>query len=212
MKGRRQKSPLEKRERGNVLVALAVTMSMLFALLAFGVDAVMVIAQKMQQENALNLTRETIMSPTITLEAKNSEDPGALISRTLAQALRKQGYSGAVEVWFHEVGRSEGELPENKRIYAYELAVKDLCEPAFSRIFGIKEIPVASSLVTSSMPYAEFRAWRPRAARSGMFRLEANKPADHIVFTTVSLSGMPEDLRKEVATCIDDINKPPTKK
>ncbi|MEG0217315.1 MAG: hypothetical protein RR572_07810 [Raoultibacter sp.] len=204
LRARQPAHPL--REGGNILVLLAVTLSTLFALLAFGVDASAVIAQKMQQENALNLARETIMAPTITLEAKNAEDPGALIARTLVRTLRDKNYAGTIELWFYEAGRPEVYLPDNRRIFAYELAVSDTCEPAFSRIFGIREIPVASCLVTSSSPYAEYKTWRPNVVRSGVFRLEAGRPAAYITFATASLASMPQDIQKEIASCIDDSN------
>ncbi|MEF9841323.1 MAG: hypothetical protein RR955_02780 [Raoultibacter sp.] len=202
-------SPL--REAGNLLVFLMMILTMLCALLAFGVDAAAVISQKMTQENALNSVRELRMSPIITLEAKNSNDPGGLIARTFAKSLRQQGYAGTIEVWFHEVDRAEGKLPINVRVYAYEVVVSDLCDPAFSRTFGVREIPVTSCLVTSSAPYAEFEAWRPPIVRSGVFRLEAQKSPAHLSFTTASLAHMPSGIRTELATRIDNANQHDTK-
>ncbi|MEG0070552.1 MAG: hypothetical protein RR300_05090 [Raoultibacter sp.] len=198
-------------ERGNMLVLLATTLPLLFALLAFGVDATAVIAQKMTQENALNAAREARMAPTITLAAKNSNDPGALIARTLVATLRKEGYDGTIEVWFYEVGQIEGKLSKTKRVYAFELVVLDVCEPAFSRVFGVKEIPLASSLVTSSAPYAEFEVWRPTAARSGVFRLEAGMTPSRLSFTSTRLAHMPEGIRAEIALGIEDITQQNTK-
>ena len=206
---RRTPSPL--REDGNLLVFLMMILTMLCALLAFGVDAAAVISQKTTQENALNSVRELRMSPTITLEAKNSNDPGGLIARTFAKSLRQQGYAGSIEIWFHEVDRTEGNLPITQRIYAYEVVVRDLCKPAFSRTFGIREIPVTSCLVTSSAPYAEFKAWRPPIVRSGVFQLEAQKSAAHLSFTTTSLSHMPLGIRTELATRIDNVTRHDTK-
>lgn len=192
------------RERGGVLLLTAVFLPLLFAVLAFGVDAVQAAEAKAAQESALQATEELRMAPAVTLRAKNSEDPGALIARSVMGTLRDAGYEGSVAVWFYEAGPSDGLRDPTRRLYAFEAVVEDRVPAAFARLFGVSEMPVASSFAASSQPYSEFQAWRPNAVRNGVFRIEAGEAPERMTFQAASLDGMPAALRQEIGAGLED--------
>ncbi len=186
---------MRARPTGNVLLMTAAFLPMLFAVLAFGTDAVLAVEAKAAQESALQTVQELRMAPAVTLRAKNADDPGAVIAERVMSSLRDEGYGGAVEVWFYEAGPSDGLTDERRRLYAFEVRVEDLVPTAFARLFGVESMPVASSFSAASQPYAEFAVWKPPAPRCGVYRMDAGEPASGRSFAAVSLERMPKGVR-----------------
>lgn len=183
------------RERGETLVLCIAIVLVLFAVLAIGFDLPHAIAAKTEQESALNLAREAEMAPAIGIVAKNSDDPGALVAAELVRSLRAGGYTGRIEVWFHEVAASE--LPANRRVFGYELVLREDLDPVFARVLGAADAHVASSLVSLSMPYAETATWRPTSARTGVY--VAQDGGESVAFATKTYNDLPSALRRELA-------------
>lgn len=183
------------RERGETLI-FCIALSLVFlAVLAIGFDLPRAIMAKTEQESALNLARQAELSPAIGIVAKNSDDPGALIAAELVRSMRAGGYTGQVEVWFHEVSASE--LPSNKRVFGYEVILTCDLDPVFARVLGATNAHVASSLVSLSMPYAETVAWRPASARTGVYSAQAD--SSNLDFASKTIGDMPSALRRELA-------------
>ena len=191
------------RKRGGVLLLTAAFLPLLFAILAFGVDAVQAIEAKASQESALQAAQELRMAPAITVRAKNSEDPGGLIARSIMSTLRDEGYEGSVAVWFYEAGPADGLRDTTRRLYAFETVVEDRVPTSFARLFGMSEMPVASSFAASSQPYSEFQTWRPDSVRNGVFRIEAREVPERMSFTAASLDSMPAALRAEIGASLE---------
>lgn len=189
---------MRRKEEGSVLLLTALSLPLLFAILAFGTDAVLAIEAKASQESALQTVQELRMAPAITLKAKNATDPGAVIAECVMTALRDEGYRGEIEVWFYEAGKADGLDDVRKRLYAFEVAVEDRIPTAFARMFGIESMPVASSFVSASHPYAEHAVWKPTTPRCGVFRTEAGKPASSRSFSAASLEVMPVGIREQI--------------
>lgn len=194
---------MRRRERGNVLLLTAAFLPILFAVLAFGVDAVQAIEAKAAQESALQAVQELRMAPVVTLRAKNAEDPGALIARTAMGTLREEGFEGSISVWFYEAGRADGLHDKTRRLYAFEVVVEDRVPTAFARLFGMAAMPVASSFAASSQPYSEFEAWRPDTVRNGVFRIEEGEGPERMSFSAASLRGMPAALQEEIGAGLE---------
>lgn len=194
---------MRRHEKGNVLLLTAALLPLAFAILAFGVDAVQAVEEKAAQESALQAAQELRMAPVVTLRAKNSEDPGALIARTAMRTLREEGFEGSIAVWFYEAGRTDGLRDETRRLYAFEVAVEDRVPTAFARLFGVREITVASSFAASSQPYSEFRTWRPETVRNGVFCIEAGEEPERMSFSAASLRDMPAALREEIGASLE---------
>ena len=95
--------------------------------LAFAVDASQFLTKKTLLENTLNLAREERMAPSVTLVAKNSQEPDAVIARSVAGTLRDANYQGDIDVYFYEV--PEAQLPPSKRdterVYAYQVVLTE---------------------------------------------------------------------------------------
>lgn len=195
---------MRRREKGGVLLLTAVFLPLLFAVLAFGVDAVQAIEAKAAQEGALQAAEELRMAPAVTLRAKNSEDPGALIARTVMGTLREEGYEDSVTVWFYEAGPADGLRDETRRLYAFEAVVEDRVPTAFARMFGVSEMPVTSSFAASSQPYSEFQTWRPSTVRNGVFRIEAGEAPERMSFSAASLRDMPTALQEEIGAGLEN--------
>lgn len=193
---------MRRNGQGNVLLLTALSMPLLFALLAFGADAVLAIEAKAAQESALQTVQELRMAPAITLRAKNANDPGAVIAQYLMGALRNEGYEGAVAVWFYEAGPADGLADESRRVYAYEVEAADRVPTAFARLFGADAIDVSSSFSTASQPYAEFAVWRPAATRCGVYRIEAGESPTGKTFSAASLADMPEGIRGQIGEAL----------
>lgn len=189
-------------ERGETLILCIAIAVVLLAFLAVGFDLPRAIAAKTEQESALNLAREAEMTPAIGVIAKNSDDPGALVAAELVRSLRAGGYAGRIEVWFHEVAASD--LPANRRVFGYELVLREDLDPVFARAFGATDAHVASSLVSLSMPYAETATWRPSSARTGVYAAQGGSA--NIAFTTRSYSELPSELRRELAQGTEQAN------
>lgn len=191
------------RERGETLILCIAIVLALLAFLAMGFDLPRAIAAKTEQESALALAREAEMTPAIGIVAKNSDDPGALIAAELVRSLRAGGYGDHIEVWFHEVPANE--LPQNKRVFGYEVILKTSLDPVFARVLGATDMHVASSLVSLSMPYAETTTWRPANARTGVYF--AQKNSESIAFATRTYGDLPSALRGELAQGAEQANK-----
>lgn len=187
------------RERGETLVLCIAIALVLMAFLAIGFDLPRAIGAKAEQESALNLAREAEMSPAIGIVAKNSDDPGALVAAELVRSLRASGYGGGIEVWFHEVPANA--LPANRRVFGYELVLREDLDPVFARVLGATDVHVASSLVSLSMPYAETATWRPASVRTGVY--SAPKGSERIAFKTMAYDDLPSALRRELAQGIE---------
>lgn len=190
------------RERGETLILCIAIVIVLFAFLAVGFDLPRAIAAKTEQESALNLAREAEMTPAIGVIAKNSDDPGALVAAELVRSLRAGGYEDRIEVWFHEVPAAD--LPENRRVFGYEVILVSDLDPVFARVLGATDMHVASSLVSLSMPYAETATWRPTNARTGVYAVQSGSTS--ITFQTKTYSDLPSALRRELSQGTEQAN------
>ena len=199
----RAKGPF--RERGEALVLCMAMSTILFALLVIGVDLPYALMKKTEQESALNLARDAEIAPAVGIVAKNSDDPGLVVAKALADTLREGGYEGAVEVWFYEVPASQ--LPPNKRVYGYEVVLRADYEPFFARTLGETGMHVESSLVALSMPYAETAVWRPASARCGVYAAGEGEGASAMSFATKSFGELPRGLREQIDGGVEEANK-----
>lgn len=190
------------RERGETLILCIAIVLVLLAFLAIGFDLPRAIAAKTEQESAMNLAREAEMAPAIGIVAKNSDDPGALVAAELVRSLRAGGYEDRIEVWFHEV--PTGDLPENRRVFGYEVILISDLDPVFARVLGVTDMHVASSLVSLSMPYAETATWRPTNARTGVYAAQSG--SESVTFQTKTYSDLPSALRRELAQGTEQAN------
>lgn len=190
------------RERGETLILCIAIVFVLLAFLAVGFDLPRAIAAKTEQESALNLAREAEMAPAIGVVAKNADDPGALVAAELVRSLRAGGYDDRIEVWFHEVPAAD--LPENRRVFGYEVILISNLDPVFARVLGATDARVASSLVSLSMPYAETTTWRPTNARTGVYAAQSG--SESVTFQTKTYSDLPSALRRELAQGTEQAN------
>lgn len=185
------------KEAGNVLFAFFLSLPMLFGFLAFGVDAVNCLTVKGLQNDALQTALNVQKSPTTSLLAKNSDDPGLQIAEATVQALRAQGYAGRIDVWFCEQSRSESDETETTRLLLFQTDVADYVETSFGALFGANGILIETSEPSYLMPYSEYEAWKPAHARIGRFRCEEGSSSAQIGFDRFSISEMPERMMEQ---------------
>lgn len=188
-------------EEGSTLVLYAVLLSALFVCLVLGYGVAGAMTIRTNQESALSAVREIEMAPAMALAAKNSDDPGTAIARKMVAGLRDAGFSDAIDVWFYEVPARE--LTPERRLYAYEVVLTTPYDVPFGGAVGIRQVNVASSVVSSAMPYSEFEAWRPSMPRNGVFRAAAGSSA--ITYESKVLSAMPEGIRGEIASDLETL-------
>lgn len=191
-----------RRERGDLNLTFLMLFFLVLGFLAFAVDASQFLTKKTLLENTLNLAREERMAPSVTLVAKNSQEPDAVIARSVAGTLRDANYQGDIDVYFYEV--PEAQLPPSKRdterVYAYQVVLTEQVKTVFASIFGVYDIPLKSTVVAVSNPYSEYKVWRPAFSRSTKWHLAANAPPASLGFQTVSLASMPEELRDAIGS------------
>lgn len=183
-------------EEGSTLVLYAVLLSALFVVLVLGFGVAGATTIRTNQESSLSVVREVEMSPAMSLATKNSNDPGMAIARKTVEGLRDGGFADGIEVWFYEVPARE--LTPERRVYAYEVVLTTPYDVPFGGAVGMERVDVTSSVTASAMPYAEFEAWRPAAARNGVFRAAAGSSA--ITYESKTLAAMPEGIRGEIAS------------
>lgn len=190
-----------RNEEGSTLVLYAVLLSALFACLVLGYGVAGAMTIRTNQESALSVVREVEMAPAMSLAAKNSNDPGMAIARRMVDGLRDGGFGDGIEVWFYEV--SSAALTPERRVYAYEVVLTTPYDVPFGGAVGMDRVDVTSSVVASAMPYAEFEAWRPAAARNGVFRAAPGSSA--ITYESKTLAAMPEGIRDEIAQDLETL-------
>lgn len=164
-------------EAGTILFAFFLSLPMLLAFLAFGVDAVRVLSAKSIQGDVLQTATSIQKSPTTALLAKNSEDPGLQIAEATINSLRDLGYEGRIDVWFCERDERAGSQGAKSRLLLFQTDVADSVETSFGALFGVQGALVESSEAGYLVPYSEFEAWKPSRIRSGRFRCEEGAPA-----------------------------------
>lgn len=190
-----------RNEEGSTLVLYAVLLSALFACLVLGYGVAGAMTIRTNQESALSVVREVEMAPAMSLAAKNSNDPGMAIARRMVDGLRDGGFGDGIEVWFYEVPSAA--LTPERRVYAYEVVLTTPYDVPFGGAVGMDRVDVTSSVVASAMPYAEFEAWRPAAARNGVFRAAPGSSA--ITYESKTLAAMPEGIRDEIAQDLETL-------
>lgn len=178
-------------ERGGIMPLAVAAMLIMFAVLAFSVDQGIAYAAKARQENALDSARSACMGAASALVAKGSDDPGAALCDTAVRALRAQGFSGQVTVWFYEA--PEESLPESERLWSIGLQVSEDVPTVIARGFGVATIPAASCRVVTAVPYASERVWRPDAVACGRF--DVAEGATEARFTRIDgTDGFPDEV------------------
>lgn len=184
-------------ETGTVLFAFFMSLPMLFAFLAFGIDAVRILDVKSIQGDALQTAANVQKSPTTALLAKNSEDPGRQIAEATVNSLRDIGYEGRIDIWFCEQDARTSARNAKSRLLLFQTDVADNVETSFGSLFGAQEALVESSEPGYLVPYSEFEAWKPAHVRNGRFRCEEGAPASQIEFTSFQVSEMPEEMTSQ---------------
>lgn len=184
-------------EAGAILFAFFLSLPMLLAFLAFGVDAVRVLSAKSIQGDVLQTAASIQKSPTTALLAKNSEDPGLQIAEATINSLRDLGYEGRIDVWFCERDEHAGSQGAKSRLLLFQTDIADSVETSFGALFGVQGALVESSEAGYLVPYSEFEAWKPSCIRNGRFRCEEGAPASQIEFTPFQVSEMPEEMTNQ---------------
>ena len=189
-------------ERGDLQLMFLMLFFIVLCFFAFAVDASQLLAKKTLLENTLNLAREECMAPSVTLVAKNAQEPDAVIARSVSNTLREANYQGDIDVYFYEVPPAQ--LPpakrETERVYAYQVVLTDHVDTIVAKIFGVSDMPVTCTIAAASNPYSEFKVWRPDFARSTKWHLPASAPPSALGSQSVSLASMPQALKDIIST------------
>lgn len=184
-------------ERGTIAPLAVVSVLVLFAVLAFSIDQGIACAAKIRQENALATTRDSCMDASFALVAKNDNNPGRAFAQHCMEALRSEGYEGAITVWFYEAPAAN--TPACKRVWGVGVQLYEKVPTAFARGYGIETLPVASKFVLVAEPYADTVVWRPLNSGNGCYQLEAWAKPSSLAFSGLNkLSDYPLELVQEV--------------
>ncbi len=168
-RGGRREEGLDK-ERGSTLPLVIVAAVVLVALLALAFDfgGQLVVAER--NNSNMQICREQLNQTASGFLIKNSSDPGKKIAETVVDSLRDQGFDGQVAVYVAEAPRKYSNggttLPDTRRLISIKIVMLDQSTALFSRVSGVKYLPVSTDMTFSIMPYSAFKTWRPNSTSS----------------------------------------------
>ena len=180
-------------ERGNIAPLAVVSIFLLLSVMVFAVDMGIAYCAKDRQEQALDAARAACMDAAASQQAKYSDDPGAALSQRIVEAVRAQGVTAAVDVWFYEAPK--GSVPESERYWIVGMQVSQSVPAVFAKGFGIDSIGAASCRVIEARPYASQKVWRPARRVCGRYSFAQGSTAAQGRFTAISeLDGFPSEM------------------
>ena len=188
-------------EAGNMAPLAVVAAIVLISVLSFGIDQGIAYAAKDRQVQALDAARRACMDPTGALPAKFAEEPGREIAKLVVEAIRQQGVSGDVAVWFYEAPASA--LSADERLWVMGMQVSQDVPTSFGRALGVETIPASSCLIVKAKPYAAEKVWRPAKRICGCYRVAAGAGASSVAFTSLeSIDDFPDEIAEEIRTAL----------
>lgn len=180
---------VKQRPRSEEGSTTPIAVVMIVAMLVFSglfIDVAFAGVQQQIQTNDLASCRDELMSTPVSLEMKNSDNPGLFIAETAAASLRENGFDGAITVWFFEA--SADDVPSSRRAMAWAIQTEDSMPSLFIRTAGVAEMPISSNIVGSAMPYSLGDTWRPASSGNGVYTLAAGAEVTDLVYTPASAS------------------------
>lgn len=184
-------------EAGNMAPLAVVSAIVLISVLSFGIDQGIAYAAKDRQVQALDAARRACMDPTGALPAKFAEEPGREIAELAVGAIRRQGVSGDVAVWFYEAPASA--LPNDERLWVVGMQVSQDVPTSFGRALGVETIPASSCLIVEAKPYAAEKVWRPMRRICGCYRVAAGAGTSSVAFTPMeSIDDFPDEIADRI--------------
>lgn len=180
-------------ERGSIAPLAVAVCLVLVAALGFTVDHGVAYAVKTHQEQVLDAARQACMDASGAVLAKYADDPGLALANTIAQAVRDQGISSSLTVWFYEAPAQS--TRRNERLWVVGMQIEQQVPLPFSAPASPQALTVASSRALVAKPYSAEAVWRPERRICGLYRFAEGEAAGAATFSPISsLQGFPGEM------------------
>ncbi len=192
--------------RGNIAPLVIASLFVLLSVLAFSVDQGVAFAAKAWQEHALDAVRNSFMSPSHALVAKNSDHPGRDVAYGIGELLRESGFEGEIDVWFFEVPAKDFSV--SRRLWGIAIQVREESPTLFARGLGVESIPVASKTTVIAEPFSDSFTWRPDDSGNGRYSLaESAEPSSLRYERLEGIASYPAEMQEEVQVAKNKVKK-----
>lgn len=198
----------KKGEQGDIMICGIAATCALLLFFAIVIDIAAAGGMWAAQQDALTTAREECMKASFALQIKNSETPGHDTATHITEALRRDGVTGEVSVWFFELPPNTPRLPQSKRLIGVGIQIAGSCDALFARGVGITSFPITTHTLLAITPYSETRAWRPDRVDSGKYVCAKGDLATSLSYTALTdISQYPSELVDYISTCLQNLKE-----
>lgn len=193
------------RQSGQVWASLLACLAIVLVMVAIITELTPALNAKLAQRECLDrVSAELGLPSSMLLDSQGTTAAGCDTARAVASravaAARDAGFSGTVDVWFHEVAEGVGNVDANDRLWAWQVTLSQTSPTRLAGITNTNGIEVVTSKTGHANPYARGRVFRSTGSIGGQSCHYASTQGDDValVASDVGADALPEQLKGEL--------------
>ena len=164
-------------ERGQSMALAVMFMLVVLIVAALVVDFGFMVLERTRQSTSLEEAEQKCMIPSVSLELKNSADPGDVMCKEMVKAIRRTGFDGSIDVYFYEIPDPLVYLPDlegERRIFVFGATLTGETPTIFASMAGVKVPETVTTKWVSAQSYSNEKVYpRQPGVWNGVYHVDA---------------------------------------